>query len=315
MRKYALKYVLKNTIYTRYYLIKMVKYFFNYGVYKEGIKSKFLYRGMNKEFQISNDYEENGFMSLTMSLCVAKDFTGKDGGNIICFNIKKLPEDTPFIIIDESINESLAEQEVLFLPGKIFTKQKESFYEALYDMNPTFKEIKKMDSKMKGGGLKNNDLVDLKGKHIVWWRAIKGRNVEVVGMIRMPDRRDEVEKFFIDVILPHDDLFENKNDFIPQYKDLKDKFFKFDELDKNDMELYVSFFVNMAIYDAKNKKILSIHYGVYEEMFNEELFNSNRALEVHEAIKNIVHGCQNSIWSFMLKLFCNDSNSLNRSEK
>jgi predicted transglutaminase-like protease len=53
---------------------------------------------------------------------------------------------------------------------------------------------------------------------------------------------------------------------------------------KHDRELYKSYMVHMGVYDAKKKKVMTIHYGVFGEMFYEELFDEQRTNEVYEAI-------------------------------
>jgi hypothetical protein len=118
MRNNPIEEVLKSTKYARRYIIKMVRYFFKYGLYKEDIikRSPYLYRGTDKDFKLSTEYVEKGFMSTSISLLVAQNFAGKNGGNIIVFNTKKLPKSTPFV--------SIAEKEILFLPGKISLKHR-----------------------------------------------------------------------------------------------------------------------------------------------------------------------------------------------
>lgn len=284
MRAFPLEIVLRETKYTKYYVIKLVKYFIKHGVSKKEVmeRSPLLYRGLDKDFKIVNEYTEKGFMSTSMSLSIAEEFKGKHDGCILTFSTKKLPPNTPFLLIDESIAEHLAEQEVLFLPGKITLKKSSKDIKAVYEMDRFILEIVK--EKQDGGGAVTRELINLKGRYIVWWRAIKGRPVEIVGMMEMPKKSNEVEKFFKNVILPYDDGFAYKNDFIPQFKDLKEKFFQLGTLEKDERELYESYFVNMAIYDSKNKKVLTINYGVFDEMFNEEMFDNNRSPEVHEAI-------------------------------
>jgi hypothetical protein len=289
MRNHDISEILQRTKYIRRYITKMVKYFFKYGLYKDDLikRSQKLYRGIDKDFEIPLEYKESGFMSTTQSLSVAKSFAGKNGGNIIVFATNKLPTDTPFVRIDESIDEYLAEKEILFLPGTIKLKKSSNYIKAVYEMNPLFRELHNDNAPLQGGGLtiKDTDLIDLKGKYIVWWRAIKGRPVEVVSTMQMPRKSAEVARFFKEAVLPHDDKFEVKTNFIPEYMDLKKKMLtNYKAVRKDERELYKSYMVHMGIYNAKTKEVLTIHYGVFDEMFNEELFNPQRTKEVHEAI-------------------------------
>jgi hypothetical protein len=283
MRKYELDTIMNNSKYTRRFVVKMTKYFFSYGVDAEYLKKKTdtLFRGFDKDFMVPTCYEENGFMSTTFDLSVATRFSGASG-NMVTFFVKDLPPDTPFVIIDDTIEEYLNEQEVLFLPGTITTQKTSQRIKATYTMHPMFNIIKDLTV---GGGPLQLDVpkIDLKGKYIVWWRAIINRQPEVVGRMEMPKDPKAVQSFFMNEVLPYDDKFQVKNNFIPQYKDLKEKCFK-SGLTEEEMDLYSSYEVYMALYDAKTKSIPTINYGIFDAMFSEELFDISRRKEVEEVI-------------------------------
>ena len=212
-----------------------------------------------------------------MPISIIVTFTGHDNGQIIAFKTNKLPKDTPFVIIDETIHEDLLQQEVLFLPGNITLRKSSSFIKAYYKMNPAYKSLSKSnknkDTKEQSGSagtldigfpIKDSDFINLKGKYVVWWRAIKNHPVEVVGTMQLPKKVEDVVRFFNKVVLPHDDLFEAKTNFIPEYQDLKKKHFKnWRAMTKEENELYQSYMVHMAIYNHRQSKVLSA------EMFNE----------------------------------------------
>ena len=150
MRIYHLHDIMK-TKYTRHFVKRMIKYFFEYGLeinelLKKGSK---LYRGLDKDFLITETYTENGFMSTSLSINVAKTFAG-NGGNILMFDMVDLPSKTPFVIIDEDIDDGLLEKEVLFLPGTIHIKKTSKDIKAYYSMDPYIKTIK--DTIQDGGG-------------------------------------------------------------------------------------------------------------------------------------------------------------------
>jgi hypothetical protein len=153
-------------------------------------------------------------------------------------------------------------------------------------MNPIFYEIlKEQPMELHGGAISGVPKIDLRNKYIIWWRAIKGRDPEVVGSLRMPKKKEEVEQFYRDVVLPHDDKFEVKTDFIPEYIDLKERIMTNSKsVSKEDKELYKSYSVHMAVYSHKKKQISTLHYGVFAEMFNEEIFDSKRTKEVEDVI-------------------------------
>lgn len=251
LRTNAIDWILANLKYTRHYFKKMVLYFYSEGNYKHELQSKglYLYRGLDKDFKIYDDWRENGFMSTSLCKDVASSFAGK-GGNILTFTIAKLPSDVPFVIIDEQLDDCLAEKEILFLPGVITTKKTSTGYKARYKMSSKMKDI--VRNLLSGGG-SEDDLpvspipdIRLNGKYIVWYRAINGRKVEVVGRMEMPKRTDEACKFFNEVVLPHDDKFDMKTNFIPHYQDLKKKGMK---RTPEEQSMFQSYFVQMAVYD------------------------------------------------------------------
>jgi hypothetical protein len=260
----------------------MTKYFFKYGLYKDDVvqKASYLYRGIDKDFSPDLQYIEKGFMSTSMFQSVAQSFAGKDSGNILVFDTKKLPRNTPFGLIDETIDPDVTEKEILFLPGTIMLKPTKKSIKAYYQMNPLFYTIKDEVQTGGGPGLTNKELINLKGKFIIWWRAIQNRPVEIVGFMRIPKKQDEVERFFNEVVLPHDDKYDVKTNFIPEYKDLQNR-----KRTKEETELYKSYMVHMAIYNPRKKEVMTLSYGVFTEMFNEELFATpERTAEVWDKV-------------------------------
>jgi len=292
VRAHTLQYVMKNAKYTRHFIKRMVAYFYENGVYKKDLQkmSSTLYRGLEKEFILDSRYVDNGFMSTSFDLKIAKEFAGNDG-NILEFKTNDLPGDVPFIILDDRIADHLHEKEVLFLPGEVTTQKKsKGLLKSTYTMHPFVLEVKK-SMELRGGSGNESELyeeiikepdtnIDLRGKYVVWYRAIVGRHVEVFNKILLPSTHAEVEKYFQKNIMSIDDAFFAKTLFIPEYKDLRDKE---DLRTEAEERLYASYTVHMAIYDPKTKKVLSQHYGLFSQMFS-ELFDTKREKDIEDEI-------------------------------
>ena len=283
---------MQRTIYTKHYFEQIVKYFFENGIDKKGVKEKatLLYRGIDSSFDIEEEYVEKGFMATSTDIDIANNFAG-DSGNILRFRVSHLPSGVPFVWIDNTIADHLHEKEVLFLPGKITTHGLNSSGEikASYEMNPIIKDmymsIVASEGKQSGGTGRSEKIpikphqIDLRGKYVIWYRAIKDRKVEILKKMRIP--KVHVQKFFTEIVLPLDDTFERKTDFIPEFQDLKQKD---DERTDDEDELYASYIVHMAIYDPIEKCVDTLHYGVFDEMFGEVFGDGRRDEEIKKAI-------------------------------
>ena len=167
------------------YTIKFIKHFLDYfdkfGITKDELKTKnnMLYRGVTNDFVLSSEFYENGFMSTSLSYDIAKDFA-KNNGFILKFPINLLPDDTKFVIINDKLRDDLLEDEILFLPGKITLKKIDNHIISEYKMNEELINKYKTQS---GGATDNFTIPDilLKNKLIIWYRAIKNRDIELLG--------------------------------------------------------------------------------------------------------------------------------------
>jgi hypothetical protein len=119
MRNVDFETIKKDYPYTSFFMTNLIDYFYKYGKYKRDLigKTDFLYRGLDKEFSFKegNIYEENCFMSTSYDSSIAEGFA-ESKGNILVFDVNKLPYDIPFIIINRQLREHLNEREILFLP-------------------------------------------------------------------------------------------------------------------------------------------------------------------------------------------------------
>ena len=86
--------------------------------------------------------------------------------------------------------------------------------------------------------------------------------------------------YFDDVVLSHDDKFSVKTQFIPEYQDLLKKGTNRNE---HEEKLFKSYFVHMAIYDHKKKDIITLYFGMFNEIAY-ELFDQTRNIEIKNEI-------------------------------
>lgn len=277
MRTYHIDVLMKSTKYTRHFIKRLVEYFFTHGIYRKDLikKGTHLYRGITKEFKLRPHYDEHGFMSTSLDAKVASDFAGTTG-KVMSFNTSKLPRDTPFVLIDDTIADHLHEKEVLFLPGTISVRTNTSGqFKAEYTMEPIILDIwRDIQSTRNGGGsleatLRLHDFgenIDIRGKYVVWWRAITGRPVEIINYMALPRTKADVETYFRDVVTSFDEELVHKTDFIPAYADLKEKGAN---RTSHEDDVFASYRVHMAIYDPKQKTVLTHHYGMMSDIYAE----------------------------------------------
>lgn len=246
------------------YIKHFLKYFETHGVTSDQLSSKtrstVLYRGLTAGYPISQEMKEDGFMSTTYKKHVAKSFAGN--GNVLSFDIKKLPKNAKFAVIDQEIQDHLMEYEVLFLPGTIRILGVSEFVDCSYAMN---KELINKYSELThngGGDLEDIPDIDPAGKLVVWYRAITDRPVEIVAQMFVPEK--DTVAFFKQNVLTMDDSLQRSVDLIPEKKDCCN--------------------IYMALYDYKKKMIDTLHYGLFDSFFK-NMFDQKRTEEAEAAIK------------------------------
>jgi hypothetical protein len=243
------------------YIKHFLKYFDTHGVTAEQLllKTNVLYRGITADYLISQEMQENGFMSTSYKKHVAKSFANK--GKILSFDIKKLPKDTKFAVIDQEIEDYLMEYEVLFLPGTIRILNVSEFVECSYVMNSEL--VSKYSGLSGGGELEDIPEIDPSEKLVVWYRAIPKKPVQIIAQIFVPKKNALV--FFKQNVLPMDDQIQRYIELIPDYNKTN------------------SYNIYMAIYDYKKKHIDTLHYGLFDSFFT-NMFDQTRIKEVESTI-------------------------------
>lgn len=261
--------------YTKQFLNEFLFYFREYGLTKHELECKRLYRGYS--IIIETPIRDYTFMSTSKKKDVALTFAGTKG-IVITISTQGLPDGVPFVVIDSTIEDYMQEEEVLLLPGSIELSGSKGIYKV---DDQVYKYM--MGLTQQGGGyvytLPN---IDLKGKRVVWWRAIINRPAEILSIIRLPRKSDrQVIKFWKECIDVQDREYEEMCRFIPRYQDL---FNKSKRTSEERAELW-SYSVYMAIYDKKNEKVEHYHYGLYDEIAEETGYDRGREAEVERLIR------------------------------
>lgn len=262
------------------FYVNFVNYFFDHGKTQSEIvkRTKQLYRGYPR-LPTSIPFTDKAFISTTEDLSIAQKF----GEKVLTFKTSKLPTNVPYVVIDDTIAEYLFESEILFLPGTIDVCLKT--LKATYTPLPNLKE---MCDHYAGGGDTTNEYdvanleipkLDLRGKIVVWWRAVSGHNPEVIDIQTLPNTHKGVELLFRTKIFPRDAYLQDMRTYIPDYVDLRER------KNKTDVERLQlqSYMVHMAIYNPIQKEIDTINYGVFDEVFP-EIFEVSKSPQVKKAI-------------------------------
>jgi hypothetical protein len=122
--------------------------------------------------------------------------------------------------------------------------------------------------------------IELKSNLVVWYRAIHNREIEIIGDMLLPNNEDEIYTFFKYNVLQQDNKYQALKKFIPEYQDIKNN----SELSSIMRNKYLdSYTIFMAIYDYKNKNIITMSYGMFDEFFT-NLFDQLKLQEAKDLI-------------------------------
>jgi len=270
-----------------YFASNFIRYFFTHGVYADQLTGS-LYRGYNQNFvlPLESTLKEKGFIATSKSLGVANKFAG-DMGTIIRLRVEDLPDKVPVVLIDERLASYLMEEEVVLLPGTLeFTKQGKYMhaeYKVNMDLVNAFKDI---HVEMRGGdvaAMEKDTSLDLCNKYIIFWRTIEKHPVQMMSYYRLPSNANDVQEKLQKIITPQDILLnETLMRWTPEYQDmLKKRQSKHTSL-KESRRLYRrmrSFWTHMAIIDPVTETIDTLHYGVWDDWFNEMFAVANERRE------------------------------------
>ena len=292
-----------------YFVQQMIQRFYTEGIYRKEILSmcKHLYKGNNGTIQPSTveTYKDNGFIATSMFKHVGCSFASSttNCGTLYVFKVSELPKNVPFLLIDENLDFMYQEKEVLLLPGwikripantsaktestKLNATQKYLEYKCMYecDMTTVQNYMNKPPPKFKEymGGASSMDIKDklrrMRGNDVVFYRAIKGRDAEVLGVLHVPcDEKAFVRFVRLDLRLALD-YYDNMTEFIPDVQDLQ----KRKKKTKQTIEKWMSYQVHFAIYDTTTNTVICID-GLSDSKLHYEMCPAERSGDVVNAI-------------------------------
>ena len=120
--------------------------------------------------------------------------------------------------------------------------------------------------------------ISLAGKQIVFYRAIKGRDIDVLDRLDIPNREDEIYNFFNIRVKQCEEIFTNITNLMPEVKELRKIL--------TDKEKLGSYNIYMAIYNKKSNIVEEVYYGIFKFMYSELYININRIDEIISTILN-----------------------------
>lgn len=301
---------------TLYFIKNYINYFGEYGIYKkdlEGLNIKQLYRGVSNNFIVTNTNTNNCFISTTWQHEIAQKFANHLG-SIMIFKVKDLPSNIPFVVIEDlgeseivflpgTISSNIADILIPRFTGNILKHVYISKYK------PNKKLIQLYIDTQRGGKIKKqlqnniqtlenkrihnythfifsqlspylNEIpnISLAGKQIVFYRAIKDRDVDILDRLDIPAKEDEIYDFFNTRVKHCEEIFINITNLMPEVKELRKTL--------TDKEKLGSYNIYMAIYNKKSNIVEEVYYGIFKFMYSELYINTNRTDEIISAILN-----------------------------
>jgi len=283
-----------------YYVREYIKYFYQKGLTRDQLLQKYthLYRGVTRDFDITHDYDEKALMSTTFDKRVAKRFAGEDGV-VSIFPIESLPENVPYLLIDDQICDYLLESEILFLPGHIRVRLMRNNLLMFYMMNQEMvsaylnARVTQTDLHQGGGGVP--EIESLGGYWVVFHREIIGRAPEILCKKHIPHNKKTIQRFFYYNVRRISDSYDQIMNLMPEVQDIKklinDPIKSKIISPKDESLLYqklFSYYTNIAIYDPYKNMVSTLYYGAPSDLY-EEITDQTRNQEI---IKAILDNCR-----------------------
>lgn len=299
----------------------LIEYASNNGLDKNAIKDRnvdVLYRGIENyeginNYKLNDKVEEPGFIATTTQRYVAESFAKKDG-LVLEIDVDTLDSDVKAICIDETIDEFLLENEFLLLPGflKLQRNKKTSYkpnneyinkFRNMTDLKPQryhgggygcsselqqlmrsgLENAKTVEDWLRAGGF-GTKCAHVMGMHLVFWRAVLGRKVDIFGRLEVPEDPDEAKAYLKQTYRSCIHEYDRVLRFIPEYNDLieaqKKRYSGKRNIKINSYHTYC------AVYNPKTNEVLTIHFKAPRPFFA-ELFDMEREDLVKDAIKRV----------------------------
>lgn len=219
MRSTSIDFQVQTLPHAIYFIQNYMEYFFKHGVYKKDIQkdSNRLFRGYKSQFSLPVNLIDDGFISVSIDIGVAKIFAA-NGGSIITFKTKQLPKNVPFVKITREIAPHYSEQEYVFLPGTITSSHGFSEYKCNFDLVNMYRALP-LSNMIGGVASLEESKIDLCGKLVVWYRVIYNRPPEIIGITKLPKTIKAVLECWKGNVEDNDIKYEDATLLIPEYQD------------------------------------------------------------------------------------------------
>jgi hypothetical protein len=296
MRDVSLEHQLTEYPHTVWYIHKFIEYFYAHGIKKRELRTrniKVLYRGFKNDFTPLSRYQEFGFMSTSIDEGIAQVFARQDG-TVAHMKVSKLPNNAPFVNIDEHLAEHLNEEEILFLPGRIDVKDKDGQTFLEYTMDEHRVNVYRGVTHHGGHQKSSKDFptsylmnLTISGKWAIIYRALKGRHVEVLANKRIPRGEKKALEYYQKRVFSHLDVLTSAVSYIPAFtdlvKDLKDKVIPEANV-KDALATMESYYPKVAIYNPNTQEVEATNFGYGTILLNELKVDLTRDDEIKRAI-------------------------------
>jgi hypothetical protein len=225
----------------------------------------------------------------------------QEGGNILLFNIDKLEDDCPMLIIDETMADHLHESEVLFLPGTITIVNNKNNVSASYKMNQKVvnqyiaAQVSPPKYNNQKGGAETILLRELEeqslmgNKWLIFYRSIHGRHPEILTKVKVPKNVKKLDHFFRYTYRNLVEQYDIMMNLMPEVQDIQQwvakQGKKMDIEEKRElwkkMESYQTY---IAIYNPMTNQVETLTYGFPEVIMLELGFDMGQLGKLKELI-------------------------------
>jgi hypothetical protein len=261
-----------------------MRYARDHGLSKEDLLPRShatLYRGI--DFTAPTGIRDLSFMATSYERYVAEQFARRNG-TIFMLNVAEIGPAVRGILIDQTVSEDFTESEITFMPGTLqcraCARQTDHLGNAVVpcqyrEDTAWIAQLMEPLPPPATGGEAPRPRIDYRGKHIVWFRAIAGRPIDVFLVDKLPATHDGVRKYAYNMVRLRDASYDASMSFIPDVMDLE-KTLRRDDLTAEEraaaQRRLDEHCVHRAVYDAQAGRIESLHAfaprGLFAEIFD-----------------------------------------------
>lgn len=297
MRSYSPEVIHSKMPKTFFFIKRFITYFSTYGLSPDDLAARgiqVIYRGVTQSVPI--EWSDNGFSSTSFTLNVAKRFStnASQQGTVLKFHVHELPKETKVVVIDNTIDRFFNEDEVLLMPGKFNTSLEWARFVPSNEYIAKFTGMRTpaFTPDVWGGGLNALTAIDLRGKSLIYWRALHKGPIETFSRLVLPGRAvdDFLKKHLEETEAHYEAITEN----IPGIRQLREESYaggiRETKALKRARATLRGYTIHAAVVDVKKKDVMTIHFGVDRDLFEESFPEAvEKEQEIISFIKSRLH--------------------------